>query len=70
MMESGSSVEDWEGFRDQLEQAGRMIARVAGFLREGQGDREELAGFLDTLSELVGTTLRNTVVITRGGTDA
>lgn len=63
MVESGSSVQDWEQFKDLLRQAGAQIARVARFLREGRGSREELAKVLDGLSDLVGTTLPDNVVI-------
>ena len=63
MLESESGVQDWEHFKDLLRQAGGQIARVAQYLREGRGTREELAGTLDSLSDLVGTTLPDMVKI-------
>jgi hypothetical protein len=69
MVESESGVQDWEQFKDLLRQAGEQIARVAQFVREGRGSREELAGLLDGLSDLVGTTLPDMVVISWGPPD-
>jgi hypothetical protein len=69
MVESGSSIQDWERFKDQLEQVGEQIAQVARYLREGRGSREELASVLDGLSELVGTTLPDSLVISWGPQD-
>jgi len=59
-VESESSVQDWEQFRGNLKRAGVQIAQ---YLREGRGSREELAGLLDDMSHLVGTTLPDMVVI-------
>jgi hypothetical protein len=69
MMESESSVQDWEQFKDVLKQAGEQIALVAQYLREGRGSREELATILDGLSDLVGTTLPGNLVISSGPPD-
>jgi hypothetical protein len=66
MVESGSNVQDWERFKDQLKQVGEQIALVAQYLREGTGSREELASVLDGMSELVGTTLPDSLVISGG----
>jgi ABC-type transporter Mla subunit MlaD len=63
MVESGSSVQDWERFKDQLRQVGEQIAQVAQYLREGRGSREDLASLLDDISDLVGTTLPDSLVI-------
>jgi hypothetical protein len=63
MVETGSSVQDWERFKDHLRQAGGQIAQIAKYLREGKGSREELASVLDGLSELVGTTLPDSLKI-------
>jgi hypothetical protein len=63
MVESGSSVQDWERFKDQLRQAGEQIAQVAQYLREGRGSREELASLLDDMSDFVGTTLPDSLAI-------
>jgi len=69
MVESDSGVQDWEHFKDLLRQTGGQIARVAQYLREGRGSREELAGALDSLSDLVGTTLPGMVEISWGPPD-
>ena len=63
MIESESGVQDWEHFKDLLRQTGGHISRVAQYLREGRGSREELADALDSLADLVGTTLPDMVKI-------
>jgi hypothetical protein len=46
-----------------LKQVGEQIAQVAKYLREGKGSREELASLLGIVSDLVGTTLPDMLVI-------
>jgi hypothetical protein len=63
MVESESSVQDWEQFKGNLRRAGEQIAQIAQYLREGKGSREELASLLDDMSDFVGTTLPDMLVI-------
>jgi hypothetical protein len=63
MVESESSVQDWDQFKGNLKHAGVQIAQIAQYLREGKGSREELASLLDNMSHLVGTTLPDMLVI-------
>jgi hypothetical protein len=62
MVKSESSVQDWEQFKGNLNQAALQIAQIAQYLR-GKGSREELASLLDDMSHLVGTTLPDMLVI-------
>jgi hypothetical protein len=69
MVESGSSLEEWENFKDLLRHAGEQISQIAQFVREGRGSREEIANLLDEMSDLVGTTLPNSLTISWGPSD-